>query len=354
LRFEVFKRSVGFSQEDPVVRIEAGRPRRALERYYLVAGQHDPITIDIPKGGYAPSFAWNDGADVSAQHVTEPARRESRFRLNNMTPFAVGAGAMLVIGVAALALFAYLLPGGSNALYPDRGPTLVVAPFANLGDGPEAELYSTGLTEELLTVLPRFKEIQVLGREASESLSPGVPASQVRGGLGARFLLAGGVRVSENRVRVTARLVDTETDTILWSDTYDDNTHSRDFFSVQSDVASKIATTIAQPYGIMAKADAVNPALNEAGIYPCSRAFYAYRAELTVTQHANVRNCLENAVERLPTSATAWAMLSIMYLDEERFRFNTRSGTPTPVERSLSAARHAVQLDARNTRSLQL
>ena len=37
---------------DPVVRIQAGRLRRAIERYYLVAGGSDPIHIDIPKGGY--------------------------------------------------------------------------------------------------------------------------------------------------------------------------------------------------------------------------------------------------------------------------------------------------------------
>ncbi|MGO7895724.1 hypothetical protein AB9E21_34905, partial [Rhizobium leguminosarum] len=48
------------------------------------------------------------------------------------------------------------------SLSPDR-PALVVAPFANLGEGPEAHLYTAGLTEELMTILPRFKEIKVFG-----------------------------------------------------------------------------------------------------------------------------------------------------------------------------------------------
>ncbi len=53
----VFARSDAFdAQNDPVVRIEAGRLRRALERYYLVAGSADEILIDIPKGGYRPTF----------------------------------------------------------------------------------------------------------------------------------------------------------------------------------------------------------------------------------------------------------------------------------------------------------
>lgn len=46
---EVFNRDEGFNQDDPVVWIEAGRLRRTLERYYLVAGQNDPVRIDIPK-----------------------------------------------------------------------------------------------------------------------------------------------------------------------------------------------------------------------------------------------------------------------------------------------------------------
>lgn len=350
---EVFKRSEGFTQDDPVVRIEAGRLRRLLERYYLVAGQHDPIRIDIPKGGYAPSFEWNGALEAkSAQEAKTSAARGLFVQWHRVAALGIGAGAMLGIGIAAFALSTHLLLGRSNALLPEGGPTLVVAPFAHLGDGPQAELYSAGLTEELLTALPRFKEIHVFGRETSKSLSPGVPASQVRGELGARFLLAGGVRVAGQRVRVTARLVDTGTDKILWSESYDD-IHSHDLFSIQSDVANKVATTVAQPYGIMAKADAVNPPPDDVGVYTCTLGFYAYRAELTVKQHANVRSCLENAVERYPTFATGWAMLSIIYLDEERFRFNTRSGTPAPVERSLSAARHAVQLDAGNTRALQ-
>lgn len=350
---EVFKRKEGFKQDDPVVRIEAGRLRRLLERYYLVAGQNDPIRIDIPKGGYAPSFAWNDGVDgVPVPETTTPVAR--RFRLQHVTPFGIVAGVMLGVGVVATVLFTtHPLPDRSNTLLSEGGPTLVVAPFANLGDGPQAELYSAGLTEELLTVLPRFKEVHVFGREASKSLAPGVPASQVRRELGARFLLAGGVRVSGHRVRVTARLVDTETDKILWSNNYDHDNHVRDLFSIQSDVADKVATAVAQPYGIMAQADAANPPPDGAGAYTCTLAFYAYRAQLTTDQHASVRNCLERAVERYPSFSTAWAMLSIIYLDEERFHFNSRPSAPAPVERSLSAARRAVQLDAGNTRALQ-
>ena len=52
LGIDVFDRDVDFDpQVDPIVRIEAGRLRRALERYYLTEGKNDPIVIRIPKGG---------------------------------------------------------------------------------------------------------------------------------------------------------------------------------------------------------------------------------------------------------------------------------------------------------------
>ncbi|MBY5710553.1 adenylate cyclase [Rhizobium leguminosarum] len=350
IAIEVFKRREGFKQDDPVVRIEAGRLRRTLERYYLVAGQNDPIRIDIPKGGYAPSFVWNEEVPASSDD-----RLATRFQ--KLMPFGLRAGIMLGVVIMALAVSAYLLPiglGSTSSLGSiEEGPTLVVAPFANLGDGPQAALYTAGLTEELLTALPRFKEIRVFGRETSKSLPPGVEASKVRGELGARFLLAGGVRVSGDRIRVTARLLDTDNDEILWSQTYDDDIKSGDLFGIQSDVANKVASAVAQPYGIMAQADVSNPLPDDLGAYACTLSFYGYRAELSATRHLDVRQCLESAVARYPSFATAWAMLSIIYLDEDRFRFNPSTNGPAPIDRSLQAARRAVQLDPDNTRAHQ-
>lgn len=357
IAIEAFKRDESFTQDDPVVRIEAARLRRALERYYLVAGQNDPIRIEVPKGGYGPTFRWNnpvlaepDWAAVPS--VSEPATRGRRRY-----------GAFLVAGVlvVATAIVGYSMigrPGSPSALPADTvpvpdGPTLVIAPFANLGEGPNAEVYTDGVTEELLTALPRFKEIKVFGRETSKSLPPDVDVSQVRDELGARYLLAGGVRTSGSRIRVTARLLDASDGAILWSEDYDNDLQSRDLFAIQSDVASKVATAVAQPYGIIAQTDAANPPPDDLGAYRCTLRFYGYRAELSVERHAEVRACLESAVARYPTYATAWAMLSIVYLDEERFSFNPKSSAPTAMKRALHAARRGIQLDAGNTRGRQ-
>ena len=71
---EVFGRDEDFdAAQDPVVRIQAGRLRRAMERYYLVAGGRDPVHIDIPKGGYVPVFSEGpvSGLDPAAGDEAE-------------------------------------------------------------------------------------------------------------------------------------------------------------------------------------------------------------------------------------------------------------------------------------------
>jgi tetratricopeptide (TPR) repeat protein len=67
--------------------------------------------------------------------------------------------------------------------------------------------------------------------------------------------------------------------------------------------------------------------------------------------HSKVQGCLERTVELYPDYATAWALLSIMYLDDFRFRFPKTA--PLPLGRALEAAKHASELDPRNARAQQ-
>lgn len=349
---EVFNRSANFSQDDPVVRIEAGRLRRVIERYYLIAGQNDPIRIDIPKGGYAPTFTWNDAlADAADDEINVVASERLAFVWQRLGwPVLVLFVAFVCVGLG------YYMAGPvanrSAGQTPDE-PMLVIAPFADLGVGPLAARYAAGLTEELLTAVPRFKEITVFGRETSKALAPGVEASQVREGLGAHFLLAGGVRVEGDKVRVTVRLVDTSDGAILWSQHYDDDLDTHELFTIQTDVANKVATVIAQPYGIIAKTLAANRPLEDLGVHDCTLRFYAYREELNPEAHLIARDCLQRAVARFPAHATAWSMLSFLHLDEDRFEFNPQKDKGSAMDRALGSARRAVSLEPSNTRALQ-
>src|SRR3954471_747687 len=69
---EVLRRDTSFDpQLDPIVRVEATRLRRAIERYYAGPGVDDTIMISLPRGGYAPRIGWRRGPD-GAEHPREP------------------------------------------------------------------------------------------------------------------------------------------------------------------------------------------------------------------------------------------------------------------------------------------
>jgi adenylate cyclase len=171
---EVFGRDSSFdAQGDPVVRIEAGRLRRALEHYYLVPGLSDPVIIDVPKGAYVPHFTMR--AAFGAEAVDPPAPATplpdppAAPPLSRRRAFWLSLGALLLAAVAGFAWWGTSHQTSSSvpatAAGAPSGPTLVVMPFAGLGEGPETKIYAQGLTEEVLSQLARFKELSVLGRE---------------------------------------------------------------------------------------------------------------------------------------------------------------------------------------------
>jgi adenylate cyclase len=363
---EVFGRDATFdAQNDPVVRIEAGRLRRALERYYLVAGQDDSIDLDIPKGGYVPTFTWRrqeqpaqialEGIDstLPAPQSVPPvaARRVPGRRATIAALFGAGLVVLCIIVTGAI-LFGW--SPWSRSVSPN-GPSLIIRPFADLGGSGDSSLYAAGLTEEILSQIARFRELKVIGSETSRNLPSGADVAQLRRQFGVGYVLEGAVRVSDGRLRVTSRVVDAESSAVIWSQAYDEDLRSRDLVRIEVDIAGKVATTVAQPYGIIFHADEQRAARvppDDLEAYQCTLRFYNYRALLSAEAHASVRSCLERAVERHPAYATAWAMLSYIYLDEDRFGFNATRGEPA-IARALEAARRAVRLDPESTRALQ-
>lgn len=364
---EVFGRDANFDiQNDPVVRIEAGRLRRALERYYLLAGSSDPVLIEIPKGGYVPRFASRSGHPAPAEPTllaSLPKARELRAQASTWLkrPWLVGLAACFAAALLAalswtLGARSPALSSSSSRLMRPEGPSVVVKPFLSLSGSASAELYAAGITEEILAQLARFKELTVFGRETSHAVPPAASASEIRRQFGNRYVLEGGVRVSDNKLRVTSRVLDGETAAILWSQAYDGDLRAGNIVDIEMDIASKVATAVAQPYGIIfstppAPSRASQPDSLEA--YLCSLRFYRYRTVLSQSEHAPTRDCLEQITARYPNHSTGWAMLSYLYLDEDRFQLNPRPGRPPPIERAREAAEQAVRLDPQNARALQ-
>jgi adenylate cyclase len=101
-------------------------------------------------------------------------------------------------------------------------PSIVVLPFQNMSGDPEQEYFADGMVDEIITGLSRIKWLLVTSRNSAFIYkNKPVAIKEVAGKLGVRYVLEGGVRKSGNRVRITAQLIDAQTDAHLWAEQYD-------------------------------------------------------------------------------------------------------------------------------------
>ena len=172
-----------------------------------------------------------------------------------------------------------------------------------------------------------------------------------------RYSLFGRVNISDDRVRIQARVVNRDGGSIIWSENYESDLRASQVMAFEVDIARQVATALGQPYGVIYRADLSRAASNppdDWGAYACTLEYYAYRINLDAKSHPAVRKCLETAVARFPSYATAWALLSQTYIDEIRFHYAAEPPSPpASLERALAAARRAVEIDPDNVRGLQ-
>jgi TolB-like protein/class 3 adenylate cyclase len=134
-------------------------------------------------------------------------------------------------------------PAAKDAPLRDK-PSIAVLPFTNMSGDPEHEYFSDGITEDIITELSRFRSLFVIARNSS-FVYKGRAADVIEVGkaLGVRYVVEGSVRRADNRVRITAQLVDAQTGSHLWAERFD--RELKDIFEVQDEVTRNIVTRIA-------------------------------------------------------------------------------------------------------------
>jgi TolB-like protein len=354
IALEVLGRDANFDpQADPVVRMEAGKLRRRLERYYLGAGQSDPIRIDIPKAGYAPTFTRqpNGGRGRAPPAFLAPWRGPQRRWPRS--PW-VAVGALVVAGAILLAAAVLRLERptveaeGERAALQQRGPAIIVLPFENLSEVGADDFLVEGLTEELISNLMRFSELRLYSAYGSFLKQPTADPVELGARLDIGYVIKGSVRRGAERVRLVAHLIEAQTGQHLWAETYDRSLTPENLFAIQEHLAADLASQLAQPYGIIQEvtADSFRRQRPETLFaYDCVLRAFDYRRTQGREKHAASRACLEEAVRRDPGYADAWAVLADNYLDEFRYGYGPRPYDPAALAAALSMARHAVGLD---------
>jgi len=121
--------------------------------------------------------------------------------------------------------------------------SVAVLPFLNLSNDPDNEYFSDGMSEELLNLLCKLPQLTVASRTSSFSFKgKDVDMGTVAKQLGVDVILEGSVRRSNDRVRITAQLIDGRSDRNLWSETYD--RELKDVFAVQDEIARNIVNAL--------------------------------------------------------------------------------------------------------------
>ena len=189
---------------------------------------------------------WPEGTFVDFEHSLNAAVKRLRAALGDDADHPRFVETLPRRGYRFIAS---LVANGGAAVMPvapEYTARLAVLPFTNSSGDVGQEYFSDGLTEEMILQLGRLGRgrIGVIARASSMVFKGGTRrAREIGETLRADYLLEGSVRRGGDRVRITAWLVETSSETHLWTDVYE--RHLTDCLSVQADVAARIAQSLA-------------------------------------------------------------------------------------------------------------
>ncbi len=133
--------------------------------------------------------------------------------------------------------------GGSGPVEGTAEASVAVLPFRNMSPDPDAEYFSDGVTEEIISVLSHIPALHVAARTSCFAFKgKDTDVRQIGRELGVRTVLEGSVRQAGRRLRIHAQLVDVATGYHLWSERFD--RELEDVFAVQDEIARSIAETL--------------------------------------------------------------------------------------------------------------
>ena len=162
------------------------------------------------------------------------------------------AGAAVIVIVIALYFFMYSSKGAKTT---ETIKTIAVLPFANISSDPNQEYISDGLSEELISVLEKNPKLRVTARTSSFYFKgKNVDLKTIASKLDVKNILEGSVQKAGDNLRISADLINVETDATLWSNTY--NGTMNNIFALQDSISGNVAEAL--NVALLGK-EAVNP-----------------------------------------------------------------------------------------------
>lgn len=363
----VFERDESFDpQADPVVRLEARRLRHDLDSYYVSHGRNNPVRISIPKGQYVPLTEWGSGGPAADDAVSIAADDPGTHLPNtpDLKSFIFSRRASVAAVVSCILLFAAFVLAFLNPLQfgkskpTENGAAVAVIPFQAESAEATEVLLATGMADEIMGGINRFGVFRLYMPSGGGKGLSGSDPLEIGKRLKLDYLVSGtlGIDAAANSLRVNARLIDVNSQRILWMGSYDRNYSAHSLQAVQREIANAAASALGQPYGVLRMDESVRTAgsdTSDISSYQCVLRGYTYRRSFDRSEHDAVLPCLEKAVQRDPGYAEAWAMLAWLYMDEGRFGWTVDGNQDDAYRRALATARHAIALDHNNVSALK-
>jgi TolB-like protein/lipopolysaccharide biosynthesis regulator YciM len=283
---------------------------------------------------------------VTAESGAETAVRQPALIGRLVERFVIG---LLVIIIAVLSYMQYTTPaGGGSNLVPASGPSIAVRaiavlPFVTFSRNRDDEFFSDGLTEELLNVLSKLKSLRVTARTSSFAYK-GVNKNiqDIGRELNVDTILEGSVRRNDidDTIRVTAQLIEVETGSHLWSQTFD--RQYRDVFKIQDEIAAAVVgqlkvTLAANEHAMIRSRSAADP--EAMVVTSMGRAELAKRTRQSLTDAARY---FERAIAVDPQSADAYAGLANAYA----LLFSYADDPADSLQKAQQAVSSALEIDA--------
>ena len=306
LATEVFGRGEDFDQSiDPVVSIHANKLRRALERYYLVAGQTDSIRIDIPKGTYVPVFMEQNASSVP----TSIQKNQSAKEKHDMA-----------------------------------WPGLVVQNLTNLTGNPGFDHVGIAISTEIATEITRYQEIRVLLQQQEKR-------KQRASDVGARFALTGSIFKGQSHLKVNIVLTDLNKGSQVWADTHRTQISPAQLMPFIETVSRAVTSKICAEHGIIAKQLSIESKvipISKLTSYEAVLRYHKFNAQYTRQSFEDAMESLLYASEVEPECGLVWSMIARLYAMNYSLELFNQDA---PIDKAIEFAQAGVKLDPSSQRS---
>tara|TARA_R110002020_G_scaffold13691_22_gene49101 strand:+ start:1010 stop:2674 length:1665 start_codon:yes stop_codon:yes gene_type:complete len=237
---------------------------------------------------------------------------------------------------------------------PETRRTIAVLPFVNMSGDPQNEYFSDGISEEILNLLAKLPQLKVASRTSAfnfKGKEVGIP--EVARELGVSTVLEGSVRRAGDHVRITAQLIEADSDSHLWSETYD--REMKDVFVIQDDIAHSIVKALQVTLTPKERRAIQFVATSNPEAYDYYLRGRRYMYSMARRDYELAIRMFEQAISVDSKYALAYAGVADAYSHIYRYV----EATPSNLERANRASEQAVMLDpdsaeARASRGLAL